>query len=90
MLSLDSANLDERTFPEPEELNVTRGTYPHLAFGFGAHFCLGAPLARMEMQTAIATLFRRFPTLRLAVPVAELRPRKGTLAGGVRELPVTW
>jgi pentalenolactone synthase len=84
------ANLDERIFPAPQELDVTRGAYPHLGFGHGPHFCLGAPLARMELQTVFGTLLRRFPTLRLAVPAEELRPRTATLTGGVLELPVTW
>jgi pentalenolactone synthase len=90
MISLRSANLDERIFPTPHELDVTRGASAHLAFGFGAHFCLGAPLARMELQTVFGTLLRRFPTLRLAVPVEDLRPRTATLTGGIMELPVTW
>ena len=90
MLSLQSANVDDGTFPAPRALDVTRDGSPHLAFGFGSHFCLGAPLARMELQTVFGTLFRRFPTLRLAVPAAELRQRRGTLTGGVMELPVTW
>jgi pentalenolactone synthase len=90
MLSLQSANVDERAFPAPEELDVNRGSSAHLSFGFGAHFCLGAPLARMELQTVFSSLFRRFPTLRLAVPAEELRPRTGTLTGGVVEVSVTW
>ena len=90
MLSVQSANVDERTFPEPEALDVARSASPHLAFGFGAHFCLGAPLARMELQTVFGTLFRRFPTLRLAVPAGELRPRPSSLTGGVVEVPVIW
>lgn len=90
MLSLQSANVDVETFPAPRELDVTRDGSPHLSFGFGSHFCLGAPLARIELQTVFGTLFRRFPTLRLAVPAEELRQRSGTLTGGVMELPVTW
>jgi pentalenolactone synthase len=91
MLSLQSANLDERTFPAPERPDITRAAAnSHLSFGFGAHFCLGASLARIELQTVFGSLFRRFPTLRLAVPAEELRPRSHTLTGGVMELPVTW
>jgi len=90
MLSVQSANVDERAFPAPEELDVNRGSGAHLTFGFGAHFCLGAPLARMELQTVFSSLFRRFPTLRLAGPAEELCPRTGTLTGGVVELPVAW
>jgi pentalenolactone synthase len=90
MLSLQSANVDDEAFPAPRELDLTRDGSPHLTFGFGAHFCLGAPLARMELQTVFGTLFRRFPTLRLAVAADELRQRRGTLTGGVMELPVAW
>jgi cytochrome P450 len=90
MLSVQSANVDEHAFPAPGQMDVTRTGNPHLAFGFGGHFCLGAPLARMELQTVFGTLLRRFPTLRLAVPAEELRPRPASLTGGVRELPVTW
>jgi pentalenolactone synthase len=90
LLSTQSANLDVQAFPAPENVDVTRAGSPHLGFGFGAHFCLGAPLARIELQTVFGTLFQRFPTLGLAVPAEELRPRTGMLTGGVVELPVTW
>lgn len=63
---------------------------PDLTFGHGAHFCVGAPLARMELQALFGTLFTRFPTLELAVPVEELRPRSHLLTGGLDALPVTW
>jgi pentalenolactone synthase len=90
LLGLHSANLDERIFPEPEAFEVTRPANPHLTFGHGAHYCIGAPLARIELQTLFGTLIQRFPTLPLAVPVAELRRRRHLLTGGLAELPVIW
>jgi len=90
MLSLRSGNLDERVFADPDAFDVTREANNHLGFGFGGHFCLGAPLARLQLQTVFGTLFQRFPTLRLAVPLEEVRRRPGMLTGGIAELPVTW
>ena len=63
-----AANRDPEVFDDPDTLDVTRTPNPHLAFSAGAHHCLGAPLARMEMAIAFPALFRRFPTLTLAVP----------------------
>ena len=90
LLDTRSANRDPVHFPDPERFDIGREDNPHLAFGHGPHFCLGAPLARVELQVVFGTLFRRFPTLRLAVEVDELRPRTGRLTGGLTELPVTW
>ena len=90
LLDLQDANLDSATFPSPEVFDVERVDNPHLTFGYGAHYCIGAPLARVELQAVLGTLFRRFPTLRLAVSVEELRPRSQLLTGGVSSLPVTW
>jgi cytochrome P450 len=90
LLALQTANLDDRAFATPEAFDVTREENSHLTFGHGPHFCIGAPLARIELQTMFGTLFRRFPTLRLAVPVEELRPRSHLLTGGLAELPVSW
>lgn len=90
LLALQSANLDDHVFPTPEAFDVTRAENPHLTFGHGPHYCIGAPLARIELQTLFGTLFQRFPTLRLAVPVEELRSRSHLLTGGLAELPVTW
>jgi cytochrome P450 len=88
LLLLGSANHDESQFPNPETLDLTREPNKHLAFGQGAHFCIGAPLARMEGQIALTTLFRRFPNLRLAQPAEGLRWRKSLIIRGLEELPV--
>jgi cytochrome P450 len=70
---LASANSDPARFEHPERLDITRSPNPHVAFGTGAHFCLGAQLARIEAQVVIEKLFSRFPNLSLAVPSAALR-----------------
>jgi cytochrome P450 PksS len=88
LVAIVSANADEARFPEPERLNVARGESRHLAFGLGPHYCLGAPLARMEGRIALAGLIRCFPNLRLAVPVEQLRWRPGVSLRGLVSLPV--
>jgi cytochrome P450 PksS len=85
---IGSANRDEEQFAEPDALDLARQPNRHLAFGQGAHYCLGAPLARLEGQIALATLLRRAPDLRLAVPRASLRWRRSLFMRGLRELPV--
>jgi cytochrome P450 PksS len=85
---LSSANRDESQFPDSDTLDITREPNKHLAFGVGAHFCLGAPLARMEGQIALTTLFRRFPDLRLAQPADSLRWRKLLFLRGLEQLPL--
>ncbi|MBW4720855.1 cytochrome P450 [Saccharothrix obliqua] len=81
------ANRDPEVFENPDELNFHRPSIPHFAFGHGVHHCIGAPLARMELQVAIATLLKRFPNLRLAGDVAI---KKGRLVRGPQTLPVRW
>ena len=88
MVSLLAANADEARFDDPHELDVTRPAGGHLAFGHGIHYCLGAPLARLEGEIAIGRLLDRFPSLRLGVDPAELHWRTSTLVRGLRELPV--
>jgi len=90
MLGLRVANLDEQIFPEPTRFDVHRKRNPHLTFGHGPHFCPGASLARIELETLFPALLNRFPTLRLAVPVESLRERNELLDGSLAELPVTW
>jgi cytochrome P450 len=70
-LLLRAANRDPEVFPEPERFDITRKRQAHMAFGGGAHICIGAPLARLEAQVAITRLFARFPDLHLAEPDAE-------------------
>lgn len=85
---LGSANHDESQFQDPDTLDITRDPNRHLALGAGIHFCLGAPLARMEGQIALTTLFQRFPRMRLAGPADSLRWRKILPLRGLEALPV--
>ncbi len=90
MFALQDANQDERVFADAARFDITRRKNPHLSFSHGLHFCLGAPLARMELQYLFGRLFECFPTLRLAVPAGELRPIREAVAGRVASLPVAW
>jgi cytochrome P450 len=74
--------------PDADTFDVTRITKDHLAFGHGVHFCLGAPLARMEIATVLQSFFARFPEARLAVPLSELEPIPSLISNGHRTLPV--
>jgi len=85
---LASANRDASQFDHADSLVITRENNRHLAFGQGAHFCLGAPLARLEGQIAINTLLRRLPNLRVGVPVESLRWRTSPVLRGLEALPV--
>ncbi|MFJ5927743.1 cytochrome P450 [Kitasatospora sp. NPDC092948] len=85
-----SANRDERVFDHPEDIDFHRESVPHLTFGHGPHHCLGAPLARLELQTVVATLVRRLPGLRLAIPADEVQWTTNRAVRGVRALPVAW
>lgn len=89
LLDLGAANHDARAFSDPDCFDLRRQPNPHLTFGHGPRFCIGAPLARMELQAAFSRLVPRFPTLRLAVPVEQLRVRD-VLTGGLEALTVTW
>jgi pentalenolactone synthase len=90
LLDLQGANVEADAFAAPEEFDVARENNAHLTFGHGPHFCIGAPLARIELQVLFGTLFTRLPALRLAVPRDELRVRSHLLTGGLVELPVSW
>jgi len=86
----NAANHDPAVFENPHQLDITRGARNHLAFGYGAHQCLGQNLARVELRIAFDTLFRRVPTLRVAVPTAELDFKTDAGIYGLHSLPVTW
>src|SRR5437016_3063406 len=90
IINLAAANRDEGHNADPEGLDVERRGVRHLAFGHGIHFCLGAPLARMEGHLALDALLRRFPYLRLAVPDDQLHwgHGDGLVLRGLSELPV--
>lgn len=91
LASTQAANWDPRRFDDPTGLRLDRPDNQHTALGHGIHFCLGAALARVELQVAIGTLLRRFPDLALATPVAELRwSSPGSMLSGFSEIPVTW
>jgi hypothetical protein len=85
---LGSANHDPAKFPNPERLDLTRNPTEHLAFGDGIHFCLGAPLARIEGQVAIGALLRRCRALKLVSDTAEWR--ESSVLRGLKTLPVTF
>ncbi len=76
--------------PEPDRLDLARDTTGHVALGHGIHYCLGAPLARLETETALAALVERFPRLALAVPRDALRWRPSIRTRGLLRLPVTF
>ncbi len=85
---IGSANRDENVFVNPDALDITREPNKHLSFGQGIHFCLGAPLARLEAQIAINTLLLRMPGLRLKVSSDSLRWRPSMILRGLDTLPV--
>ena len=88
--SLLAANRDPAIFENPDLLDITRETNPHIAFGHGIHFCLGAPLARMEGIIAINALLDRVPHIALANDVESLEWNESLLLHGMKALPVTW
>jgi cytochrome P450 len=90
LLAKHAANRDPRRYDDPNRLDITRDAQGELGFGHGAHHCLGAPLARMDMQTALTALLQRLPDLRLAVPEAELQWKSGMAVRGPVALPIAW
>jgi cytochrome P450 len=86
----DTANRDPSVFTDPDRLDVTRAPANHLAFGVGVHHCLGAQLARLELQEAFRGLLVRMPGLRLAVPAGQLRFKRAMVVHSLCELPVRW
>ncbi|MEE1801179.1 cytochrome P450 [Streptomyces sp. NPDC101062] len=90
IVSPTAANRDPEVFPEPDEVDLDRPGNPHVSFGHGAHYCLGAHLARLELQVTLEQVVTRWPELRLAVGVDELRWRSKEFFSGLYELPIAW
>jgi cytochrome P450 len=90
VICTQGSGMDERVNPRPLDVEVDRPAARHLAFGHGAHRCIGAALARLIVVAALRGLFRRFPQLRPAVAAEELPRGRGLLFVGFEELPVTW
>jgi cytochrome P450 len=90
LCSRSSANRDESVFSCADELDFSRDPNPHIAFGYGPHFCLGANLARMELQVALGTILSRLPAVRIAVPGDSLTWHSGTIMRGLAALPIAW
>ncbi|MFJ4630327.1 cytochrome P450 [Streptomyces sp. NPDC088847] len=88
MVGLTAADRDGERYPAPDRFDIHRDARGHLAFGHGIHYCLGAPLARLEARTAIGTLLARAPGLALDGPPGDWLP--GMLMRGMRSLPVRW
>ena len=90
LLDTRAANHDAAVFADPDRIDVRRAAGAHLTFGHGMRYCIGAPLARIELRSVFSHLTTRFPTLRLAAPESEPAVRTGTLTGGLVALPVAW
>ncbi|MFJ9347644.1 cytochrome P450 [Streptomyces sp. NPDC101237] len=88
LLSLAAAHRDPRRFPEPDRLDLGRDDIGHLALGHGIHYCVGAPLARLETEIALTALLEHLPDLALDVPVDALRHRPSMRTRGLLALPV--
>jgi cytochrome P450 len=89
-INFPAANRDPAFFTDPDTLDIDRKARGHVAFGYGAHQCLGPNLARLELQIALPTLLRRLPGLRLTLPLEQMKFRHDMSAYGVYELPVAW
>jgi cytochrome P450 len=90
IIAVHLANRDEHVFESADIIDLARGNRPHMGFGYGRHQCIGAPLARMELQQTFATLYRRIPTMRLAVDVSSLQFKTATATAGFWSLPICW
>jgi cytochrome P450 len=87
--TIGAANRDPSHFPDPDRLDIARSDNRHVSFGFGIHFCIGAPLARVEGQIALGTLLRRMPELALQAGATPDWRESSTLRG-LKTLPVTF
>jgi cytochrome P450 len=85
-----AANRDPGIFPDPEQVVLDRQINPHVGFGHGVHYCVGAHLARLELQVALESVLDRMPGLRFAVPEAELSWKTDAMVIGLNALPVSW
>ncbi|MER5622160.1 cytochrome P450 [Streptosporangium sp. NPDC002544] len=90
LLDTGAANHDSAVFIDPDRFDLARPATPHLSFGHGSRYCIGAPLARIELQAVFSQLATRFPTLKLGCAPGELTFNVRTLTGGLAALPVTW
>jgi cytochrome P450 family 142 subfamily A polypeptide 1 len=90
LLLYPSANRDDAVFDDPDTFDITRSPNPHLAFGFGAHFCLGNQLARLELRVMVERLLARLPDLHLATDRAALPRRQANFISGIEEMPVAF
>ncbi|HDR7518256.1 cytochrome P450 [Bacillus mobilis] len=90
VIALASANRDETVFENPEVFDITRENNRHIAFGHGSHFCLGAPLARLEAKIAITTLFKRMPELQIKGNREDIKWQGNYLMRSLEELPLTF
>jgi len=88
--ALAAANRDPDVFEDPDRLDITRESNPHMTFGHGPHFCVGAQLARLELQESLAELLARMPDLRLALGEEGVRWKYGVIVRGPSLLPITW
>ncbi|BAU88124.1 cytochrome P450 [Streptomyces laurentii] len=90
LIHLPRANRDPEQYPDPDHLDITRGTHNHLTFSHGIHQCLGQQLARLELKIGYTALLHRFPHLRLAASEHQIPMRSDMTVYGVHALPVTW
>jgi cytochrome P450 len=90
LFAFGAGNRDPACFAAPDRFDITRDERPHLSFGHGIHYCLGAPLARLEAEIAFTTLLAGCPDLALAVDPAELQWRHSRSLRALKRLPVTF
>jgi cholest-4-en-3-one 26-monooxygenase len=90
LLLYPSANRDEAVFEDPDTFDITRSPNPHMAFGFGAHFCLGNQLARLELRVMVERVLARLPDLHLATERAGLPRREANFISGIEKMPVAF
>jgi len=89
LLANGAANRDPAVFPDPDKIDITRRPNDHLGLAIGRHFCLGAPVARLEGKIVFDTLARQIPHVQLAADPRDIRYRKHVFLRGLEELPIT-